>query len=79
MNDKIPTFTCCPRCGACGYEKLRTHTYCVDCNYSPNLDLTLEIPMGRVGVVVIKLNLGTARGNTKHTENKNGSHTRLSA
>jgi hypothetical protein len=28
----------CPRCGEHTYERLRTHSYCQECNYSPDLD-----------------------------------------
>ena len=31
-------FSKCPRCGDRSYEKLATHSYCVCCNYSPDLD-----------------------------------------
>lgn len=27
----------CPRCNDSCYEVLRTHAYCVSCNYSPDL------------------------------------------
>ena len=27
----------CPRCNEKTYEKLSTHSYCVSCNYSPDL------------------------------------------
>ena len=27
----------CPRCGTSGFESLRTHGFCVECNYSPDL------------------------------------------
>lgn len=26
-------FSDCPRCGERGFEKLRTHAFCVNCNY----------------------------------------------
>ena len=32
----------CPRCNDRSYEVLRTHAYCVSCNYSPDL---LDRPM----------------------------------
>ncbi len=35
--DTAPYFNTCPRCGAGGFECLKTHSYCVDCNYSPDL------------------------------------------
>lgn len=28
----------CPRCNEKSYERLKTHSYCVCCNYSPDLD-----------------------------------------
>ena len=38
----------CNRCGSKSYEKLRSHGYCADCNYSPifdeSLDSCVEIP-----------------------------------
>jgi hypothetical protein len=30
----------CPRCTAYAYEYLRTHSYCVNCNYSPDYEYT---------------------------------------
>ena len=30
-------FKTCPRCDERGYEVLHTHSYCVNCNYSPDL------------------------------------------
>lgn len=27
----------CPRCNERGYEVLKTHAYCVSCNFSPDL------------------------------------------
>lgn len=30
-------FKTCPRCNDRGYEVLKTHAYCVSCNYSPDL------------------------------------------
>jgi len=31
-------FNECPRCNCRSYERLNTHSYCVNCNYSPTLD-----------------------------------------
>lgn len=31
-------FSKCPRCNEKSYERLKTHSYCVCCNYSPDLD-----------------------------------------
>lgn len=28
----------CPRCRGQSYERLRTHSYCADCNYSDTID-----------------------------------------
>ncbi len=28
----------CPRCGCCTLEMLTTHSYCTECNYSPDVD-----------------------------------------
>lgn len=32
------SFSHCPRCSSHGYEVLNTHSYCVDCNYSPDFE-----------------------------------------
>ena len=32
--DCAPYFHSCPRCGIGGFEKLRTHSHCVNCNYT---------------------------------------------
>lgn len=26
----------CPRCGEAAYEVLKTHAYCINCNFSPD-------------------------------------------
>lgn len=31
--DHAPYFETCPRCGEGGLERLKTHAYCVNCNY----------------------------------------------
>ncbi len=31
--DQSPYFDTCPRCGVGGLEILKTHAYCVNCNY----------------------------------------------
>lgn len=31
--DKAPYFDTCPRCGVGGLETLKTHAFCVNCNY----------------------------------------------
>ena len=31
--DQAPYFETCPRCRVGGLERLKTHTYCVNCNY----------------------------------------------
>lgn len=31
--DRAPYFHTCPRCRAGGLEVLKTHSYCVNCNY----------------------------------------------
>ena len=31
-------FQNCPRCGEKSYERLKTHGYCINCNYSPELE-----------------------------------------
>lgn len=35
--DRAVRLGCCPRCGTGGFESLRSHSYCLDCNY-------MEIP-----------------------------------
>lgn len=39
-------FARCPRCNFKSYEILATHSHCVDCSYSPDLDrdLAVEVP-----------------------------------
>lgn len=32
--DCAPYFETCPRCGIGGFERLKTHGYCVSCNFS---------------------------------------------
>jgi D-Tyr-tRNAtyr deacylase len=31
--DQAPYFETCPRCGTGGLERLKTHAFCVNCNY----------------------------------------------
>ncbi len=31
--DRAPYFDTCPRCGLGGLEKLKTHWFCINCNY----------------------------------------------
>jgi hypothetical protein len=31
-------FDRCPRCSSLRYELLRTHAFCVECNFSPDLE-----------------------------------------
>lgn len=38
MSDVIPVFSHCPRCGEKAYDVLRTHCYCVECHFSPDLE-----------------------------------------
>lgn len=44
--DQAPHFHSCPRCGAGGLERLRTHGYCVNCNYEEHYgsDVLCSIP-----------------------------------
>ena len=44
--DRAVRMGCCPRCGAGGFESLRSHSYCVECNYSEvsESDEMLAIP-----------------------------------
>lgn len=32
--DRAVKMDTCPRCGIGGFERLKSHSYCVDCNYS---------------------------------------------
>ena len=32
--DYVPVLSTCPRCGDKGLERLNTHSYCINCNYS---------------------------------------------
>lgn len=32
----------CPRCWESGYQIFSTHSYCVDCNYSPDFDPVIQ-------------------------------------
>ncbi len=41
-NDEVPNFRQCPRCGERGYDCLITHSYCVNCNFSPVFDEDTE-------------------------------------
>lgn len=36
MNEFIE-YQECPRCGFMAYERLSTHSFCSDCNYSPDI------------------------------------------
>ena len=31
--DRVPYFATCPRCSCGSFERLRTHAFCVNCNY----------------------------------------------
>lgn len=33
----------CPRCGEHKLEVLRTHSHCLECNYSPDVDGALRV------------------------------------
>ncbi len=37
MEDQIPMFSSCPRCGERGLDILKTHSFCVLCDFSPDL------------------------------------------
>lgn len=47
----------CPRCQTMRYEKLKTHSYCSECNYTPDLtarqlaDDDLPIPQWAIDAV----------------------------
>ncbi len=43
----------CPRCGAGAYESLRSHSYCIDCNYSPTFSKDHEPAIPRWAVDAI--------------------------
>ena len=34
MADTIPQWDTCPRCKFKSFERLKTHSHCVNCNYS---------------------------------------------
>ncbi len=34
----------CPRCGGYSLERLQTHSHCLECNYSPDLDYRSDSP-----------------------------------
>lgn len=36
------SFTFCPRCNSRTLENLKTHSYCIDCNYCPDLSEQAE-------------------------------------
>lgn len=36
--DQAPYFETCPRCGVGGLETLKTHAFCVNCNYEEIYD-----------------------------------------
>lgn len=44
--DRAVRMNSCPRCGAGGFETLRSHSYCLECNHSviPETDEFLAIP-----------------------------------
>ncbi len=42
FDDQVPVFSSCPRCGERGLDVLSSHAYCVNCNYSPDLDQPYE-------------------------------------
>ena len=44
MVDQIPVFSMCPHCGEKAYDRLRTHAYCAECNYSPDFDEGPAVP-----------------------------------
>ena len=44
MEDQIPVFSICPRCGEKAYDRLSTHAYCAECNYSPDFDEGPAVP-----------------------------------
>lgn len=44
MEDQIPVFSICPRCAERAYDRLRTHSYCAACDYSPDFDEGPAVP-----------------------------------
>ncbi len=38
-QNEVPMFSVCPRCNCRGYDKLKTHSYCVECDYCPDVDV----------------------------------------
>ena len=42
MEVKAMPLRPCPRCWESGYQIFSTHSYCVDCNYSPDFDPVIQ-------------------------------------
>ena len=53
-------FAKCPRCGFRGYEMLATHSYCIDCNYSPDLDPSKEVEIPDWAIKAIREGISAA-------------------
>ncbi|MBI3294441.1 MAG: hypothetical protein HYZ71_06890 [Deltaproteobacteria bacterium] len=52
MFDEIPFFTLCPRCNSEAYDRCPTHAFCVECNYSPDLDyVEPDVPKWALDIV----------------------------
>lgn len=68
-------FSKCPRCNEKSYEKLKTHSYCVCCNYSPDLDDRSELKPDDLSIPqwatdVIESHKSVKNENIKNEENK---------
>ena len=55
-SDWVMRFCRCPRCGANGLEILKEHSYCVDCNYCPDIDERRERPVPEWALQVLRGN-----------------------
>lgn len=68
----------CPRCNERGYEVLKTHVYCVSCNYSPDLmdrppsSDDLPIPSWAEKVAVVKPSRTISRPSDEVDESAGG-------
>lgn len=45
----------CPRCGCHSMEHLRTHSFCWECNYSPDTDLLRHLKFNEDGESKMRL------------------------
>ena len=56
FSDQTPYFDTCPRCGVGGLEILKTHAFCVNCNYEEiyNHDEFYSIPQWALDAIETK-------------------------